>query len=124
MMFSRRSKAGCLISVLIVVSVGLGFVLGILVSKGIQKKKEDPVFWKQAAMKQLEKLHPDAAQREKFEKHTDQAVSELATLRQEGIQHVWEIVSRAVTGIQQDLTPEQKDAFEKIRPKPPEFPSK
>jgi len=124
MSLSRRTKAGCLISMLIVMSMGAGFMLGILVSKGLQKKKEDPVFWKQAAMKHLEKLHPNDAQRAKFESHTDKAVTELSALREEGIKDVWEIVLRATADIQQELSPEQRETFEKIRPKPPEIGAK
>ncbi|MES2735772.1 MAG: hypothetical protein V4672_05600 [Verrucomicrobiota bacterium] len=120
MSYSPRTKAGCLITLLILFSLGVGFTLGFIVSKGIQKKKEDPAFWKQAAMKHLEKLHPNVAQREKLEAHTDKAVAELTVLREEGIKNVWQIVGRAVEGIRQELTPEQKEVFEKIRPKAPE----
>ena len=120
MSYSPRTKAGCLITLLILFSLGVGFTLGFIVSKGIQKKKEDPTFWKQAAMKHLEKLKPDAAQREKLEVHTDKAVAELTALREEGIKNVWQIVGRAVEGIRQELTPEQKEVFEKIRPKAPD----
>lgn len=107
-------------TLLIVMSIGAGFMLGIIVSKGMQKKKEDPAFWKQAAMKHLEKLDPNDDQRAKFEVHTDKAVSELSNLRDEGIKDVWEIVNRALTEIQQELTPDQRQTFEKIRPKSPE----
>ena len=124
MTFSLRSKAGCLITLLILLSTGVGFTLGLLVAKGIQKKKEDPAFWKQAAMKKLEELNPDEAQRKRFETHTDQAVTELTGLRQEGIRRVWEVLDRALDGIEADLKPEQKETFEKIRPKPPESQAK
>ena len=120
MSVSSRTKAGCLISLLIVMSVGAGFALGLIVSKAVQKKKENPAFWREAAMKQLEKLHPTDAQRKEFETHTGKAVGELTILREKGIQDVWEIVGRAVGEIQQELTPEQKEMFEKIRPRPPE----
>ncbi|MBB5036409.1 hypothetical protein [Prosthecobacter dejongeii] len=119
MSYSPRTKAGCLITLLIVFSLGVGFTLGIIVSKGIQKKKEDPAFWKQQAMKHLEKLHPAEAQRPRLEAHTDKAVAELTELREEGIRQVWEIVTRAAQDIEKELTPEQKEVFEKIRPKPP-----
>jgi len=107
-------------TLLILMSIGAGFMLGIVVSKSLQKKKEDPAFWKQAAMKHLEKLDPNDDQRAKFEVHTDKAVAELSNLRDEGIKDVWEIVNRAVTEIQSELTPDQRQTFEKIRPKGPE----
>lgn len=120
MSVSSRTKAGCLITLLIGMSVGAGFALGLIVSKAIQKKKEDPVFWKGAAMKQLDKLQPTNEQRKKFEANTDKAVGELAVLREKAIRDVWEIVGRTVGEIQQELTPEQREKFEKLRPKPPE----
>jgi len=119
MIMSLRRKTGCLIIVLILMSGGTGFMLGLIVSKAVQKKKETPAFWKQAAMKHLEKLHPDEAQRQQFEAVTDQAVAELSTLREEGIRNVWSIVDQAAADIQKGLKPEQKETFEKIRPKPP-----
>ncbi|MCW0220288.1 MAG: hypothetical protein OJI67_18320 [Prosthecobacter sp.] len=123
MSLSSRKKAGCLITLLIFMGIGVGFMLGLIVSKNIQKKKEAPAFWKQAAMKQLDKLQPDEAQRKKFEAYTDQAVAELSALRQEGIKNVWQIVERAVKSVEQELTPEQQQKFEDIRPKPPKMPT-
>lgn len=124
MSIPRRTKAGCLLALLVFFSLAAGFMLGFIASKNLQKKKEDPAFWKQAAMKHLEKLKPDEAQRKKFEAHADKAVKELSDLRIQAIGHVWEIVERVSNDISADLTPEQKEAFEKIRPRPPETPSK
>ena len=116
---TRRTKAGCFIILVIGFSLGVGFLLGVLAMKAYEKKKENPAYWKASAMKHLEKLHPTDAQRLLFEAHTDRAVAELSTLRKGAIQSVWQIVDHALTSIQQDLTPEQKEPFEKLRPKPP-----
>lgn len=124
MSIPRRTKAGCLLVLLVLFSLGAGFMLGFIASKNLQKKKEDSAFWKQAAMKHLEKLKPDDAQRTKFETHTDKAVKELSDLRSQAIGDVWEIVERVSNDIGKELTPEQKDAFEKIRPRPPETKAK
>ena len=70
-------------------------------------------------MKRLEKLHPTDTQRQLFEAHTNKAVSELSDLRTDALVSVWQIVGRTLTRIEQDLTPEQKATFEKIRPKAP-----
>ena len=45
MIFTRRTKVVLLLSLLVVVSVGVGFFLGIVLSSVINKKKEDPA-WK------------------------------------------------------------------------------
>lgn len=118
MSVSPRTKAGCLMSLLLIMGVGVGFALGVIVSKVMQKKKETPVFWKEAAMKHLERLHPTEEQRQKFDSHTSKAVAELTALRAKGIQDVWEIVGRASEEVRQELTPEQQAQWEKIRPRP------
>jgi cell division protein FtsN len=117
MIFTRRTKVVLLLSLLVVVSVGVGFFLGIVLSSVINKKKEDPAFWKQAATKHLEKLHPTDEQRKKFEARTDSAVQELSTLQKEGITRIWDVINRATADIDKELTPEQRDIFEKIKPR-------
>lgn len=117
MIFTRRTKVVLLLSLLVVVSVGVGFFLGIVLSSVINKKKEDPAFWKQAATKHLEKLHPTDEQRKKFEARTDSAVQELSTLQKEGITRIWDVINRATADIDKELTPEQREIFEKIKPR-------
>jgi hypothetical protein len=120
MMISRRFKAGCLMTLLVGFCLGIGFVFGILAHQSWKKKTEDPVFMKWAAMKQLEKLNPDEGQRQKFEQKTDKAVAELITYKGQAIHTIWEIIDRTCTEIEQDLTPEQKAKWPKLRPKRPE----
>ena len=120
MMFSRRFKAGCLMTLLIGFCLGIGFVFGVLSHQAWKKKTEDPVFMKWAAMKQLEKLKPDEAQRQKFEQKTDKAVAELMTFKGQAMHNIWDIIDRTCTDLEQDLTPEQKESWLKLRPKRPE----
>ena len=117
MIRTRRTKVILLLSLLVMVSVAVGFFIGIVLSSVINKKKEQPAFWKRAATKHLEKLHPTDEQREKFEARTDSAVQELSTLQKEGITRIWDVINRAVADIDKELTPEQRDLFEKIKPK-------
>jgi hypothetical protein len=119
MIVGRKTKAGLLLGLLAIVSAGIGFSAGIVLAKIIEKKKEQPAFWKQAAMKHLEKLHPDEIQRKKFEAHTDLAVGELHSIQKVAIHDIWEVVNRAVSKIESDLTPEQRTIFDKIKPKEP-----
>ena len=114
---SRRIKIGLLLSLLVMVSGVVGFFIGIVLSSAISKKKEQPAFWKQAATKHLEKLHPTDEQRKKFEARTDSAVQELAALQKEGITRIWDVINRATTDIEKELTPEQREIFEKIKPR-------
>jgi hypothetical protein len=120
MIFRRpRFKILFLLSLLVLISAGAGFFVGIALSSAINKKKDNPVFWKQAAMKQLGKLKPSEEQRKKFELRTDSAVQELTALRKEAIKDVWQIVDRALLDIDKELTPQQRETFIKIKPKAP-----
>lgn len=120
MSFRRpRFKILFLLSLLVLISAGAGFFFGFAVSSSINRKKENPVFWKQAAMKHLQKLKPTDEQRKKFEARTNSAVDELTHLRKEAIKDVWEIVERAVADLDKELTPEQRETFIKIKPKAP-----
>ena len=120
MIFRRpRFKILFLLSLLVLISAGAGFFVGIALSSAINKKKDNPVFWKQAAMKQLDKLKPSEEQKKKFELRTDGAVKELTELRTHAIKDVWQIVDRALIDIDHELTPEQRETFIKIKPKAP-----
>lgn len=122
MIFRRpQLKILSLLSLLVLASMGAGFFLGAIVANAINKKKENPVFWKQAAMKQLDKLKPSPDQKKKLEVPIDAAVKDLADLRKQAIKDVWQIVDHAVIDIDKQLTPEQRKTFEKLKPKmPPE----
>lgn len=120
MSFRRpRFKILVLLSLLVLISASAGFFFGFAVSSSINRKKDNPVFWKKAAMKHLEKLKPTDEQRTQFERHTDSAVKELSDLRTQGIKTVWQIVDHALVDIEKELTPEQKETFHKIKPKAP-----
>ena len=117
MIVRSRTSAVLLLSLLIVVSGGVGFFLGAIVHSAVVKKKEDPKFWREAALKHLAKIHPSEAQQKAFEQHVDVAVKDLTELRKEAIKDVWQIVGTALTAIDKELTPEQRTAFEKIKPR-------
>ncbi|HCN30417.1 MAG TPA: hypothetical protein DIT64_17085 [Verrucomicrobiales bacterium] len=120
MIFRRlRLRVLLLLALFGAVSAGVGFFLGIAAAKGAQKKKDDPAVWRQAALRRLEGLRPDEAQKPRLEARVDQAVKDLADLRVEGIRRVWEVVDGAVHDIEAELTPEQREAFEKMKPRPP-----
>lgn len=119
MTLTRRTQAILLISLLVLCSLAAGFLLGLAASRGIAKKKEDPAFWKRAALRHLDKLEPDAGQRQRFEAVTDRAVQDLSRLRRQALGEVWSIVERAMTELETDLTPEQRARWETIRPKRP-----
>lgn len=119
MMISRRFKAGCLMTLLIGFCLGIGFVFGILAHQAWKKKTEQPEFMKWAAMKHLEKLNPDETQRQKLRTRVDAAVAELTSVKNQATHTVWDILDRTASEIDQDLTPAQKETWQKIKPQRP-----
>ncbi len=119
MMRRPKLKAVVLITLLVIVSMGTGFFVGIALSSSIARKKDNPVFWKQAVRKQLNKLNPTAEQRKKFEARTESAVQELLTIRKDAVGQVWSVVERAVGDIDKELTAEQRVKFKDLKPKKP-----
>lgn len=120
-MILRRPKLKILflLSLLVLVSAAAGFFVGIILSSVINKKKEDPKFWKESAMKQLAKLQPTETQRKNFDTRIDVSVQELVELRRQGIRNVWDVIERTLADVEKDLTSEQKEKLKEIRPKKP-----
>ena len=120
MIFRRpKLKILFLLSLLVVVSAGAGFFVGIILSSAINKKKEDPKFWKESAMKQLAKLQPTEAQKIVFEARAEVSVNELVALRRQGIRDVWDVIERTLADIDKELSPAQREKLKEIRPKKP-----
>ena len=121
MSFFRRLRLRVLLLLALfgAASAGVGFFLGLAAARKVQSKKDEPQMWRQTALRRLEQLKPDAEQKQRFETRVEVAVKELSELRVEGIRRVWGIVDEAVRDIEKDLKPEQREAFEKFRPRPP-----
>lgn len=117
-MFSRRAKVFLLVSLLILVSMGVGFFLGIGLANAIQKKKDDPAFWNEAALKHLEKLHPTNSQRERFKILVAATVEDLTAVRNDTLLKVRDAFALLVADVDKELTPEQREIFSKMKPKP------
>lgn len=118
MTLSRRTKAFVLISLLVIVSMGIGFFLGIGLASAVQKKKDDPAFWNEAALKHLEKLHPTDSQRDKFKVRVAAAVEDLTEIRNDTLLKVQDVFARLVADVDKELTPEQHEVFARMKPRP------
>lgn len=116
MIFSRRIRVSLLLLLLVLISGGVGFFLGIIVSKVVAKKKDDPAVWHETALKDLEKLQPTDAQRERFRDIVGRAVDELTVVRNSTLETVVSTFNRAVDNIEKELTPAQKEKFAKMKP--------
>ena len=117
MICSRRCKVISLVLLLMGMSLVIGFFLGIGLSSAVQKKKDDPVFMKDAVMKKLETLKPTDAQRTRFKSIADDGIKELVIVRDDTKKEVIDILTRMVGQVNQELTQEQREEFAKMKPK-------
>ena len=75
-------------------------------------------------MRDLERtLKPTPEQRQKIQGYLDAAVEELKSVRAETISRSAAIVTQLVDEVDQELTPEQRVAFERLKPKPSDLSS-
>ncbi len=114
-----RIRAVLLLGLLFFAGVVFGFFVGAILANKVAKRKETPEFWRKAAHEQFARLHLSPEQRKKADERTEAAIKELAELRIQSIQRVWDVVERAVEDIDKEMTPEQRAAFEKVKPKKP-----
>ena len=114
-----RFKAVLLLGLLFFAGVVFGFFVGAILANKVAKNKETPEFWRKAARQQFAKLHLSSEQKKKVDARTEAALQELNDLRVQSVQKVWDVIERAVEDIEKELTPEQRAAFEKVKPKKP-----
>jgi hypothetical protein len=119
MMISRRTKLGCLMTLLVGFCLGIGFVIGVVAHQAWKKKTEEPAFMKWVVMMQMDKLDLAPEQRGRVEKRVDATVNELLTFRTDAMNQIWSLIERAGEEINADLTPAQQEKWRKIMPKRP-----
>jgi len=113
--------AACLVA-LALVSGLVGALLGRRWARTEFDRRSDPSHWNERAMHDLEqtvKLTPQ--QRQTIQRQLAAAVEELKGVRKDTLSRSTAIVMRLLDEVDQDLTPEQRPAFQRIRPKPERF---
>lgn len=119
---SQYWKVAAALVALIVVSGLVGAFLGIRVARIRQGQVSNPAHWNESVMKTLDhKLKPTPDQRRKFQAAIDAAVDELKSIRGETVQRSAKVINRLVAQVEAELTPDQKTAFESMKPKEQEL---
>ncbi|MEI7730963.1 MAG: hypothetical protein WCO56_15415 [Verrucomicrobiota bacterium] len=118
MKISYSWKVTGALAALILLSVVVGVFLGIRLARLKQAQASNPARWNETVMKSLDqKLKPTPEQRRQFQTDIDTAVDELKRIREETIQRSTKVIGKLVADVDQRLTPEQKAAFESMKPK-------
>lgn len=116
---TSRFKAGCLISLALLVAGGAGFIFGVLSHQTWKRKSGEPGFIRWVALRQIQKLEPDADQLPRLEAHVDRALDDLQHMRREAELSTWDVIDRAADAVAGELTPEQAARWQELRPKRP-----
>ena len=116
--FRHWRIAFCLLAIVVVSGVA-GCLIGHRAARQQIEKRNDPESWNEHVSKVFDHtVKPTPEQAAKIQAHLDTAVRELQTIRLETIARSTNVIARLVTEVDCELTPEQRQAFEAMKPKP------
>lgn len=106
----------CLVA-LVAISGLVGGFIGLRMARHQQEKKDDPETWNESSRRKFEHtVKPTPEQWVKLEGYLNQAVEDLKAIRADTIARSTNVVWRLVGQVEKELTPEQLEAFAKMKP--------
>lgn len=109
-------KIATLLAAIVLLSGFAGYYLGFQVAKAKARARSNPETWNVSAMRTLErKLKLAPAQHEKVQAILDGGVDELRGIRIDTIAKSNRVLERLVAEVGQELTPEQRVEFAKLK---------
>jgi hypothetical protein len=119
-MNSRRH--GKIVLALCALIAGSGLTGG-LIGHGVARHEfealSDPANWNEHVSREFDRLvKPTPEQGTRIQVHLNKAVRELQEIRRETIGRSTNVIWRLVAEVEQELNPEQRKAFETLKPKP------
>ena len=115
----RSWKAGlCLLGIIVATSLS-GGLIGHRVARRQLDARNNPENWNEHVAREFDRLvKPTPDQAARIQAHLDQAVHELQDIRMETIARSTNVIGRLIGAVDKELTPEQRQAFEAMKPKP------
>jgi membrane-bound lytic murein transglycosylase B len=99
-----------------------GTIMGRRWARGEMARRDNPETWNEAAMRTFDRtVKPTPAQRQKIQSALDSTVEQLKAIRAETIVRSTNVIWRLVDEVERELTPEQKQAFEAMKPRQDEL---
>jgi len=115
----QHSKIAVSLAALIAVSAGTGALVGHRIARQQIDARNNPENWNDYVSREFERLiQPTPEQRPKVKGHLDEAVRDLQSIRLDTIQRSTNVIWRLVANVERELTPEQRKAFEALKPQP------
>jgi capsid protein len=118
----RHWKIGMGLVALIVISGLAGGLMGHASARRQFDARNDPANWNEHVSREFDRIvKPTPEQGERIQAKLDDAVRELQAIRLDTIARTTNVIWRLVAGVEQELTPDQRKAFEVMKPKPSEL---
>ncbi len=97
----------------------VGGLLGHRLARRQLEARNDPATWNEHVSREFDRVvKPTPEQGARIQAHLDRAVAELQIIRLETIARSTNVIWRLVAEVEQELTPEQRQAFEVMKPTP------
>ncbi|MBX3745573.1 MAG: hypothetical protein KF833_09720 [Verrucomicrobiae bacterium] len=110
----------CLLGILGAATLS-GGVVGHRMARRHLEARNDPTTWNEHVTREFERIvRPSAEQGARIQVHLDRAVDELKAIRLDTIARSTQAIWRLIAEVERELTPEQLQAFEAMKPKPSE----
>ena len=115
----RSWKTGlCLLGIILATSLSGGLV-GHRIARRQLDARNNPENWNEHVSREFDRLvKPTPEQDIRIQAHLDRAVRELQAIRMETIARSTNVIDRLIAEVDKELTPEQRQAFEAMKPKP------
>ena len=95
-----------------------GALIGYRVARQEMRERSNPEAWHERASRRFEQVvRPTPEQTERLSRHLDLALDELKEIRSNAAHRSAVVIDRLVGQVEAELTPDQKEAFERIKPR-------
>ncbi len=108
----------CLV-ILVLLSGVAGGLIGHRVARCRLEARNNPENWNEHVSQEFQRIvKPTPEQVPKIQAHLDRAIQDLVLIRSQTIVLTTNVIWRLVADVERELTPEQRRAFEVMKPRP------
>lgn len=95
-----------------------GALVGYRLGRQEMRERSNPEAWHERASRRFEEVvRPTPEQTQRLEGHLSVALGELKQIRSDALSRSTAVIDRLVERVEAELTPEQKAAFERMKPR-------
>ncbi len=114
----RHWKIVACLAALVFASGLAGLLWGQRLARVKLEQRNDPDTWNESAMRTFERtVKPTAEQRPRIQACLEAAVNDLKAIRADTLARSTNVIWRLVNQVEKELTPEQRAAFERMKPR-------